>query len=246
MPRFYCPCPLEVGSSLVLPDKVAHHIRVLRLGADAVISLFNGEGGEYTAQLLPGEKKQMRAEIKIHHPLEIETPYALTLAQALPEAGKMDWIIEKAVEMGAFGIQPLASQRSVVRLAGERLNKRQDHWRNIIISASEQSGRNRLTYLAELSDFKDWIGQQDLHRRILLSPRAITPLSDWARHHPPQALTLIIGPEGGFTEEEENTAIKHGALAFALGPRVLRTETCGVAALAALNALWNGMCQDPR
>ncbi len=241
MPRFYCPGTLEVGSQIVLPDKVAHHVHVLRLGVDATISLFNGEGGEYTARLLPGEKKQLRAEIKIHHPVEIELPYALTLAQALPEAGKMDWIIEKAVEMGAFGIQPLASQRSVVRLAGERLQKRQDHWRNIIISASEQSGRNRLTYLAELSDYKDWIGQQDLHRRILLSPRAMVPLSDWARHHPPQALTLIIGPEGGFTEEEENAAIKHGALAFAVGPRVLRTETCGVAALAALNALWGGM-----
>jgi 16S rRNA (uracil1498-N3)-methyltransferase len=241
MPRFYYPAPMEVGTSVVLPDKVAHHAHVLRLGAGTTISLFNGEGGEYSASLLPPEKKQIRAEIKIHHPVEIELPYALTLAQALPEGGKMDWIVEKTVELGAFGIQPLTSARSVVRLAGDRLNKKHDHWKNIIISASEQSGRNRLTHLGQLSQYNDWISQQDMHRRILLSPRAVIPLSNWARHHPPQALTLIIGPEGGFTEDEENAAIKHGALAFSLGPRVLRTETSGLAALAALNALWSGM-----
>ena len=241
MPRFYIPEPMEVGATVTLPEKVAHHLHVLRLPPDTTITLFNGEGGEYSARLLPPEKRQAKAEIKIHHPVEIELPYALTLAQALPEGSKMDWIIEKAVELGAFGIHPLSSQRSVVRLSGERLEKKQQHWQNVIIAASEQSGRNRLTHLTELSNFNDWIGQQDLHRRILLSPRAMLSMADWARHHPPQALTLVIGPEGGFTEEEENTAIKHGALAFALGPRVLRTETAGLTALAALNAIWGGI-----
>lgn len=241
MPRFYVPEPMEVGATVLLPEKVAHHLHVLRLPQDAIITLFNGEGGEYSAHLLPFEKKQVRAEIKMHHPVEIELPYALTLAQALPEGSKMDWIIEKSVELGAFGIHPLASQRSVVRLSGERLEKKQQHWQNVIVAASEQTGRNRLTRLADLSNFSDWISQQDLHRRILLSPRAMLSMADWARHHPPQALTLVIGPEGGFTEEEENLAIRHGALAFALGPRVLRTETAGLTALAALNAVWGGI-----
>jgi 16S rRNA (uracil1498-N3)-methyltransferase len=241
MPRFFCPEPLEVGASVDLPEKVAHHVHVLRLTPDDTITLFNGEGGEYSARLLNLEKRRVRAEIKIHHPVEIELPYALTLAQALPEGSKMDWIVEKAVELGAFGLHPLSSQRCVVRLNDERAQKKQDHWQNIVVSASEQCGRNRLMHIGELSSYNDWIAQQDLHRRILLSPRAMISLSDWARHHPPQALTIVVGPEGGFTETEENLALQHGALMLALGPRVLRTETCGMAALTAINAVWGGI-----
>jgi 16S rRNA (uracil1498-N3)-methyltransferase len=241
MPRFFCPEPLEVGASVDQPEKVAHHVHVLRLTPDDTITLFNGEGGEYSARLLNLEKRRVRAEIKIHHPVEIELPYALTLAQALPEGSKMDWIVEKAVELGAFGLHPLSSQRCVVRLNDERAQKKQDHWQNIVVSASEQCGRNRLMHIGELSSYNDWIAQQDLHRRILLSPRAMISLSDWARHHPPQALTIVVGPEGGFTETEENLALQHGALMLALGPRVLRTETCGMAALTAINAVWGGI-----
>ncbi len=241
MPRFFCPEPLMVGSTVDLPEKVAHHIHVLRLVQGTTITLFNGEGGEYSARLLLPERKHALAEIVIHHPVEIELPYAITLAQSMPEGSKMDWIVEKAVELGAFGVHPLQSARSVVRLSGERAHKRHSHWRGIIEAASEQSGRNRLAHLAPLSDYQDWIGQQDLHRRILLSPRATQSLSDWARHHPPQALTLIIGPEGGFTDAEEDMALSHGALAFAIGPRILRTETSGLTALAALSAIWGGI-----
>jgi 16S rRNA (uracil1498-N3)-methyltransferase len=247
MPRFFCPEPMEVGATIVLPEKVAHHVYVLRLDADATITLFNGEGGEYSARLLAPEKKEGRtqqrtlAQIKVHHPLEIELPYALTLAQALPEGSKMDWIVEKAVELGAFGLQALSSQRSVVKLNEERAQKKHEHWRNIVVSASEQCGRNRLMRVAGLSSFQDWISQQDLHRRVLLSPRAMFSLSDWARHHPPQALTIMVGPEGGFTEAEESMAIQHDALMLGLGPRVLRTETCGMAALTTLNAIWGGI-----
>lgn len=243
MPRFFCPETLEVGATVVLPDKVAHHVHVLRLGPDTTITLFNGEGGEYSARLIPPEKKNgpALAQIKIHHPLEIEVPYALTLAQALPEGSKMDWIVEKAVELGAFGLHPLSSQRSVVKLNEERARKKADHWQNIVISASEQCGRNRLMRIPELSGFQDWIMQKDLHRRILLSPRAMFSLSDWARHHPPQALTIVVGPEGGFTDAEENLALERDALMLGLGPRVLRTETCGIAALSAINAIWGGI-----
>lgn len=241
MPRFYCSQPLAIGSQLLLPDNVAHHIQVLRLAPGSAITLFNGDGGEYTATLSAVEKKRVSAEVKAYTAHDVELAYAITLAQALPESSKMDWIIEKAVELGAAAIQPLSAQRCVTRLSGERAEKKLAHWQGIIVAACEQSGRNRLAQLAELSDFKSWISQQDLHRRVLLTPRATQSLSDWARHHPPQALALMIGPEGGFTEVEENLALAQGALSLSMGPRVLRTETAGLAALATLNAIWSEM-----
>ena len=238
MPRFHCSLPLAVGSTIALPDPIAHHIHVLRLAIGEAITLFNGEGGEYTATLTSMEKKRASVEIKTFSPREVELPYSMTLAQALPEGSKMDWIIEKAVELGATAIQPLAAQRCVVRLSPERAAKKMEHWQGILASAAEQSGRNRLPHLAEPADFQEWTQQQNLHLRILLSPRAEQSLSDWARHHPPQAVALLIGPEGGFTEQEECIAAKNGVLTLSMGPRVLRTETAGLAALAALNAVW--------
>jgi 16S rRNA (uracil1498-N3)-methyltransferase len=241
MPRFYYPGPLAVGATIDLPDHVAHHIHVVRLAAGETVTLFNGEGGEYVATLSLVDRKRVSAEVKTFSPREVELPYAVTLAQALPEGSKIDWIIEKAVELGATAIQPLAAQRCVVKLSAERAAKKREHWQGVIVSAAEQSGRNRFPHLAELADFNGWIAQQDLHRRILLTPRAEQSLSEWARHHPPQALTLLIGPEGGFSDQEEAAAIGHGALALSMGPRVLRTETAGLAALAALNAIWGEM-----
>jgi 16S rRNA (uracil1498-N3)-methyltransferase len=214
---------------------------VIRLETGAQITLFDGAGGEYAATLSSLEKRRAEAEIKLFLPREVELPHAITLAQALPEGSKMDWIVEKAVELGATGIQPLAAQRCVVRLSAERAAKKTTHWKGIIIAAAEQCGRNRLPHLADTADFGAWIGQHDMHRRILLTPRASQPLSDWARHHPAQPVTLMIGPEGGFSEAEENAALAQGALALSMGPRILRTETAGLAALAALNAVWGAM-----
>jgi 16S rRNA (uracil1498-N3)-methyltransferase len=241
MPRFYCPAPLSIGTVLALPDNAAHHVQVLRLSSGDNISLFNGTGGEYIATLTFIEKKRVTVEVKAFSPKEVELPYAVTLAQALPEASKMDWIVEKAVELGVAGIQPLSAQRCVIKLAADRAEKKHAHWQGIIVSAAEQSGRNRVPHLGELADFNSWITQQDMHRRILLSPRAEQSLSDWARHHPPQAVTLLIGPEGGFTDIEEDLAQRQDVLALSMGPRVLRTETAGLAALAALNAVWGEM-----
>ena len=153
----------------------------------------------------------------------------------------MDWIIEKAVEMGVAAIQPLAAQRCVVRLSAEREQKKQAHWQGVIEAASEQSGRNRLARLGQVEPVHEWIAQRDMHKRILLSPRAGQSLASWARHQPPQAISLMIGPEGGFTAQEEDAAIARGALPIAMGPRILRTETAGIAAVAALTALWGGM-----
>ena len=238
MPRFFCPLPLAVGDIIALPDAVVHHLQVLRCTLDTPITLFNGSGADYTATLNRLEKKSAWAEIKTVSTPVVELPYALTLAQALPESSKMDWIIEKAVELGVAGVQPLAAQRCVVRFSPERAEKRQQHWQGIIIAASEQSGRNRLAQLAPVSDYGRWIGQRDLHRRVLLTPRADQSLASWARHQPAQALTLVVGPEGGLTDAEERAAIEHGALALSMGPRVLRTETAGLAALAMLVAAW--------
>jgi 16S rRNA (uracil1498-N3)-methyltransferase len=241
MPRFYCPQPLAIGQTVTLPEALAHHVQVLRLAPGELITLFNGDGGEYTAALTEIGRRSASAELKAHSAREAELPFAVTLAQALPEGSKMDWIIEKAVELGVSGFQPLAAQRCVVRLSAERAEKKREHWRGIIVAASEQSGRNRLAQLAPPQDYKQWITQQDLHRRIILTPRADQSLADWARHQPPQAVTLVIGPEGGLNEQEEEAALRHGALPLAMGPRILRTETAGLAALAVLASAWGGM-----
>ena len=241
MPRFHLPQALAIGNIVDLPEHLAHHVGVLRLAIGDTITLFNGEGGEFTASLCEIGKKRASAEIKTFSPREAELPYSLTLAQALPEASKMDEIVQKAMELGVAGVQPLAAQRCVVKLSSERAGKKLAHWQGIIESAAEQCGRNRLAHLAEPAEFTAWIGQQDMHKRILLSPRAEQSLSDWARHHPPQAVTILIGPEGGFSDKEEELAIRHGALMLSMGARVLRTETAGMAALAALNAVWGEM-----
>lgn len=241
MPRFYCPQPLAIGASITLPEHIAHHLHVLRTAAGACITLFNGEGGEYTATLSAIDKKRGSAEIKAFSPREAELPYTVKLVQALPEGTKMDWILEKSVELGAAAIQPLAAQRCVVRLSAERTARKMEHWRGIIAAASEQSGRNRLAHLTEPIDFDAWVAQRGLHLRVLFTPRAEHSLSEWARHHPPQPLALAIGPEGGFTEREENAARAQGVLMLSIGARVLRTETAGLAAIAALNAIWGEM-----
>lgn len=241
MSRFFCALPLHIGGTIDLPEDIAHHVFVLRLQVGDKIELFNGEGGAYIAVVTDIGKKRATAEIKLHLNEERELAFGLSLAQALPEGSKMDWIIEKAVELGVNSIQPLAAQRSVVKLNSERADKKLRHWQSIITAASEQCGRNRLAHLAELVDVQKWLLQQDMHKRILLSPRGEHSLTDWARHHPAQAVTVMVGPEGGFSETEENLAIQHGALALRMGPRILRTETAGLSAIAILSSTWGGM-----
>lgn len=238
MPRFFCNQPLDIGMLLTLSDTVARHIQVLRLNPGEIITLFNGAGGEYSAIVDRIDKKHVQVLVKAFSGREAELAHGFSLAQALPEGSKIDWIIEKAVELGATAIQPLISSRSVVRLTDDRATKKMSHWQGIMAAAAEQCGRNRLPHLGEPLPFDRWVAQQDLHRRILLSPRGSQPLSQWARHHPAQAVTLIIGPEGGLAPVEEQAAIAQGALCLSLGERVLRTETAGVAAMAALQAVW--------
>jgi len=241
MPRFHVPQPLAAGQQLELPADVAHHINVVRMEPGDTLTLFNGDGGEYTAVLTEVQKKKAWAELKVFDPREAELPFAVTLAQALPEGSKMDWIIEKAVELGVAGIQPLAARRCVVRLSAERAEKKLEHWNGIVVSASEQCGRNRLASVAAPLEFRDWIAHQDLHKRVILTPRATESLADWARHQPAQALSIMVGPEGGFSDEEEAEALRHGALPLSIGPRVLRTETAALAAVSILSAAWGGI-----
>ena len=241
MPRFYCDRPLENGLLLSLPDPIARHVQVLRLKSGDMVTLFNGSGGEYTGTLTAIGKKNVEVLLKTFSAREAEPAHAITLVQGLPEGAKMDWIVEKAVELGVTGIQPLMCSRSVIRLDEERAAKKVTHWHGIMAAAAEQCGRNRLPTLSTPLRFDQWINQQSMHRRVLLSPRATESLSVWARHQPPQAIALMVGPEGGWSEEEERLAQSHGALCLGMGERILRTETAGLAALAALQALWGGM-----
>ena len=243
MPRFYCPQPLRPGATVDLPESVAHHLHVVRLQPGAALTLFDGSGGQYGATLADIGKKRASALVGEHEAVEVELPYAVTLAQGLPEGSKMDWIVEKAVELGVAAVQPLAAQRSVVRLSGERAEKRHAHWQGVIASASEQCGRNRLAQLAPVADLHRWLAapQASGGQRILLSPRATQSLAGWAQANPAQALTLLVGPEGGLTREEEDAALAAGALPLSIGPRVLRTETAALAALAMLAGIWGGM-----
>lgn len=238
MTRLFCDFPLSIGENLELQKDAARHIMVLRLSAGDTLTLFNSLGGEYQARITRIDRQRVTAEIVSHSSREAELPYRITLAQGIPEASKMDWIIEKSVELGVSGIIPLAAQRSVVRLNSDRAEKRLSRWQAIIISAAQQCGRNRLPHIAPPADIEEYLRQTTPSPRILFSPRATETLSEWARRQKPQDITLMIGPEGGFSPEEETLAEQAGVTFLSMGPRILRTETAGLAAVAAINALW--------
>jgi 16S rRNA (uracil1498-N3)-methyltransferase len=236
-PRFFCPIPLLAHSTVDLPPAVAHHAeRVLRLAPGDALTLFNGQGGEFPARLI-ALGKAAKAELRAHLPGERESPLAITLVQSLASGDKMDWVLQKAVELGASKIVPVASSRSVVRLSGERAEKRVEHWRQIVASACEQCGRNRLPEVAELKSLLSHMAQapDTGTQRLILAPGSASRLGDFPR---PQAVELLVGPEGGFTEDEVLAAEVAGYRAIRLGPRILRTETAGLAALTALQMLW--------
>ena len=242
MPRFYCPQALLPATTIELPEAVAHHLHVVRQQPGDELVLFNGEGGQVRARLVEVGKRRASAEVLAHEAVDVELPFRVTLVQGLPEGSKMDWIVEKAVELGAAAIQPLAARRSVVKLAGDRADKRLAHWQAVVVSASEQCGRNRLAEVAPLQEFGRWLAEPASGAvRILLSPRADASLAQWTRATPPREVCLLVGPEGGFSLDEEDAAIAAGALPLSMGPRVLRTETAGLAALAILAASWGGV-----
>ncbi|TRZ70406.1 MAG: 16S rRNA (uracil(1498)-N(3))-methyltransferase [Rhodocyclaceae bacterium] len=236
--RFYCPIPLQSGRTVTLPPEAAHHaLRVLRLRSGDELVLFDGLGGEYPGRVVEAARN-LRVTLEGRRDIEREAPLALTLAQALPAGDKMDWVVQKAVELGAAKIQPVQAKRSVVRLAGERADKRVAHWQQVAISACEQSGRNRLPEIGAIVDLPHYLAMSrgENESLVLLSAQQGMRLS--ALPKPPAGVTLLIGPEGGFDEGEESAAHSVGFQPVSLGPRVLRSETAGLAAMAAILALW--------
>lgn len=244
MPRFYVEGPLAAGHTLSLPDDVVRHVQVLRLATGDAITLFDGAGGEYHGELVDIAKRTALVRIDTHSGREAEPPYRVTLAQGVAGGDKMDWLIEKTVELGVAGIAPLTAERGVVRLAGERALRRQAHWQALVRAACEQCGRNRVPEVAPPRDLSAWLADlpaaSDGDLRLLLSPRAEV-LFDALPVQPPRGhVTLVIGPEAGFSPKEERDIVDAGFSALGLGPRVLRTETAGIAVLAALAARWGG------
>ncbi len=240
MPRFYCPAPLAPGARLSLPDALAHHaVRVLRLRDGAAIALFDGSGGQYPA-VLRIQGKQAWAELGEFDAREAELPGRITLVQGLPGSDKMDWVVEKAVELGAAALIPVQARRSVVQLSEERAGKRRAHWQRIAQAAAEQCGRNRLMDIAAPLSLQDFLAQPAAGPLLLCHPdadatlaQALAPLAGQAQ----PSLSLLVGPEGGWSEDELQAARRAGAQAVRFGPRVLRTETAGLALIAAASAL---------
>lgn len=237
LPRFYCRAALSPGAHIELPEPVARHaVRVLRLPPGAPMVLFDGRGGEYLAHIQRIERERVVAELASWQDVERESPLAVTLVQALQAGEKMDFTIQKAVELGVRDIVPVESRRSVLRLSGDRAAKRVAHWQGVAASACEQCGRNQVPLVAPLEKLENWLARPaDASLRLMLAPDADEALVDLP---PASAVQLLIGAEGGLDPQEVLAAKQAGFRPVRMGPRVLRTETAGLAALAILQALW--------
>ena len=236
-PRFYCREALAPGAHIDLPEPVARHaVRVLRLPPGSVVVLFDGRGGEYEARIERIEKDRVVAALGAWSDVERESGLDVTLIQAVQAGEKMDFTIQKAVELGVSAIVPVDSRRSVTRLAGERAGRRVAHWQGVAAAACEQCGRNQVPQVAPLEKLESWLARPaDGVLRLMLAPDAEHALADLP---PVGKLQMLIGAEGGLDPQEELAARQVGFQAVRLGPRVLRTETAALAALAAMQALW--------
>lgn len=245
MPRFYCPTLLATGELLELPAGAARHVQVLRLQPGDRITLFNGGiegatpyGGEFEATIMRMGRSEVQVQIDRHALLEREAPHAVHLALGMPANERMDWLVEKATELGVASIQPLATQRSVLKLKGERADKKLAHWQGIAIAACEQCGRNRVPLIHDVVPLTDWVTSAHVATRLLLSLAPDSrPLSQVIPSHSAGPVLFLSGPEGGLSDEEEDSARACGFIPVTLGPRTLRAETAPLAALAALTLL---------
>ncbi|MBY0579846.1 MAG: 16S rRNA (uracil(1498)-N(3))-methyltransferase [Burkholderiales bacterium] len=235
-PRFYSHIEIPPYGIFRLPDAAAHHAsRVLRLEEGDEIVLFDGTGGESRCRIADVSKSCVLAEIVEKTAIDREAKLAVILVQALAATEKMDWVLQKAVELGVKCIQIVETKRSVVKLSVERAKKREAHWNSVAISACEQCGRNRIPEIPSIVPLQEWLSVQRSGTKFLLSPSG-KPLKDFPV--PDSEIFLLVGPEGGLSPEEEALARARGFEALGLGPRILRTETAGLAALSALHALW--------
>ena len=238
--RFHCPVPLASGERLILPDAVARHaVAALRLRTGDTVILFNGDGVEYLATL-HCDGKQVAALLGERRAPERESPLEITLAQGISSGERMDYTLQKAVELGVTHIQPVLMRRTVVRLDSDKRQRRQQHWQAVAISACEQCGRNRIPEVAPILDFEAWIVRpRSAGVDYMLDPEGTLRLH--ARAAPEGRVCLLAGPEGGFDPGEREIARTRGFQPLRLGPRILRTETAAVAALAAFQALWGDL-----
>ncbi len=227
---------LSPGAEIELPERVARHCAVLRLRRGDAVVLFNGEGAEFSAELMRVSSGDVRARVISMQTPERESPLAIALAQCVSSGDRMDTTLQKSTELGVSRIVPIASERSVVRLSSNRADRRVDHWRNVVIAACEQCGRNRIPEVAGIADIEVFLGGTTRDElRLLLAPDADQSLKQLAR---PDRVTLLVGPEGGLTVQERAQAERAGFVPVRFGPRVLRTETAPLAAIAAMQSLW--------
>ena len=239
MPRFYCPTLLNTGQQLDLPAGAARHIQVLRMQPGDTVTLFNGDGGEFEATIECMGRSDVGVTIGAYSPVEREARRTVHLAIGMPANERMDWLVEKATELGVASIQPLMTERSVLRLSGERAQKKRAHWQSITVAACEQSGRNRVPLIHEVLGFDAWAKglpatSQDC--RVLLSLRAdARGLRQVCAPSPTRrAITFLSGPEGGLSVAEEDRAMALSFVPASLGLSTLRAETAPLAALAAV------------
>ncbi|MGY6275901.1 16S rRNA (uracil(1498)-N(3))-methyltransferase [Methylomonas sp. MgM2] len=234
--RLYVDAPLNVGSRIDLDDEAAHYVRtVLRLKSGDAIVLFNGQGGEYACRFDEVSRKSVRLGIERFVARDVESPLKVYLGMGISRGDRMDWAVQKAVELGVAELTPLFTERCVTKLSDEKKQQRRLHWQHIVQHAAEQSGRTHLPVLGEICQFYDWLDKpQGL--KVFLDPYATRSLAD-LRPTDGQ-VTLLSGPEGGFSDVEREFAQKAGFIPVRMGHRILRTETAVLSALAAAQTLW--------
>lgn len=240
IPRIYLPQSLSAGNDVELDSNALRHVvQVLRLKAGHPLILFNGEGGEYTAELTRVEKRRATAHITEFQDINRESNLYTHLGLGISKGERMDFALQKAVELGVNEITPLFTEHCVVQLDDKRALKKQEHWQAVIISACEQSGRNTLPILNAPQSIKHWINILSSTTKLILDPVASTTL---ATVKPGTAgVILAIGPEGGFSQTEIDLAQENDFIGITLGPRVLRTESAAIASLTAIQALWGDL-----
>ncbi|MBM6550532.1 16S rRNA (uracil(1498)-N(3))-methyltransferase [Marinomonas ostreistagni] len=241
IPRIYVDLPLAEHSTFDLPDSSFQHCcKVLRLKENHPIIVFNGQGGQFHAQLVNVEKRSAQFAVSSFEALDNESPLRVTIGQTISRGERMDYAVQKAVEAGAYRIQPLFSERCEVRLNDARIEKRVQHWQQVAISAAEQSGRGIVPEVCTPLQLDDWVKKCNDMLKLTLHHHSAQPLRQFKARENNQ-LALLIGPEGGLTEDEVSLAKANDFHAIALGPRVLRTETAPIVALTALNLLWGDL-----
>lgn len=234
--RLYLRLPLQQGQTVELDDDSGHYLRtVLRLKKDDGLVVFNGDGSEYSGVIQEVSRKSVRVFIGKRHERSVESPLAVMLGMGIARGDKMDWSVQKAVELGVTGITPILTERCVVQLKDDKKSQRWQHWQKIVQHAAEQCGRTVLPELQPIEPLGDWLYRQQ-GLRIFLDPYATAKLVDLAPNG--QSVTLLAGPEGGFADHERDLAKAAGFVPVRMGSRILRTETASIAALSAVQTLW--------